>query len=108
MTAQTVWQNNQHDAQTDQTEESFFESSANAPDVNLPKDSERPAKVPAEAVEISEKNWKAYRHYRECVSLGTFAPFTLDPIVEETLCESARLKKAKYLERLKIAKLTRG
>lgn len=66
-------------------------------------------KVPEEAVELSERNWRAYRHYRECVSMGTFDPWSLDPIVRRNAMRIREIEeKAAYLDRLRIAKIAKG
>lgn len=36
---------------------------------------------PESAVELSAKNWRAYRHYLECRAIGTFGAAADDPIV---------------------------
>lgn len=36
---------------------------------------------PGNAVTLSAKNWEAFRFHMESKAVGTFAPFTMDPIV---------------------------
>lgn len=49
-----------------------------------PPDVPEADRTPATAQDLSEKNWRAYRHYLECRAVGQFPD---DPIVRRTAAE---------------------
>lgn len=71
-----------------------------------PPDVPEPERSWATAVELTEQNWRAWAHYRECVAVGSFPD---DPIVRRNAAViRAAEDAAEQLRRVQLAVVAGG